>query len=95
MFIGKTKELWENVLRAVYAPYLPFISRYSALEEAHILSQLVDNASLREDLMDRVQGLGQAIPRCISIAVDAVKRCISFTEGCGFPGLIKALKVFY
>lgn len=81
------------MLRSIYAPYVPFMTRYSALEEAHILSQLIEHALSREDLMDQVQGLGQSIPRCFSIASDAIKRCVTFTEGCGFPGLIKALKV--
>ncbi|RZF40162.1 hypothetical protein LSTR_LSTR010114 [Laodelphax striatellus] len=73
------------------------MARYAALEEAHTAQQLrgVVMGTSRDDLMDAVQGLGQSIPTAISIATDACKRCVAFTEGCAFPGLIKALKVYF
>nr|CAD7593363.1 unnamed protein product [Timema genevievae] len=48
----------------------------------------------KEDLMDTVQGLGQSIPRAMLILNEANKRCLQFTEGCGYVGLLKAIKVF-
>nr|CAD7429418.1 unnamed protein product [Timema monikensis] len=48
----------------------------------------------KEDLMDTVQGLGQSIPRAMLILNKANKRCLQFTEGCGYVGLLKAIKVF-
>lgn len=47
----------------------------------------------KDDLMDSVQGLGQSITSASSIAGEALKRCLQFTEGTGFCGLIKALQV--
>lgn len=47
----------------------------------------------KDDLMDSVQGLGQSITSASSIAGEALKRCLQFTEGAGFCGLIKALQV--
>nr|CAD7442660.1 unnamed protein product [Timema bartmani] len=46
----------------------------------------------KEDLMDTVQGLGQSIPRAMLILNEANKRCLQFTEGCGYVGLLKAIK---
>jgi hypothetical protein len=87
------KEGLLSLAQAVYSPYVAHISKYAQYEQAYLLQQLTILECSKGDLMDIVQSLGQSIPRVISIAAEANKMCLLFTEGCGYCGLIKALKV--
>lgn len=135
MWSGRV-ESWPNIAKAIYAPYVPYVAKYSTLEEQH-LSQLLTSVKVcnfhlqlsackiqpisymvfnmphparftvslhlttellllqtsKEDLMDSVQGLGQSITSVSSIAGESLKRCLQFTEGTGFCGLVKSLQV--
>jgi hypothetical protein len=87
------KEGLLSLAQSVYSPYVAHVSKYAQYEQTYLLQQLTVMESSKTDLMDTVQSLGQSIPRAISIAVEANKTCLLFTEGCGYCGLIKALKV--
>lgn len=87
------KEGLLSLAQSVYSPYVAHVSKYAHYEQAYLLQQLTGLECSKTDLMDTVQSLSQSIPRAISIALEANKRCLSFTEGCGYYGLIKALKV--
>ncbi|XP_039281802.1 conserved oligomeric Golgi complex subunit 7 isoform X2 [Nilaparvata lugens] len=92
----KRRDAWSSLAAAIYSVYTPYMGRYAALEEGHMAGQLgALKGGGHDDLMDAIQGLGQSISNAISIAQDAWKRCATFTEGCGFAGLIKALKVYF
>jgi hypothetical protein len=82
-----------SLAQAVYSPYVAYISKYAQYAQAYLSQQLSLLQCSKADLMDTVQSLGQSIPRVISVAVEADKMCLLFTEGCGYCGLIKALKV--
>lgn len=87
------KEGLLSLAQSVYSPYVAHVSKYAHYEQTYLLQQLTVLECSKTDLMDTVQSLGQSIPRAISIAIEANKRCLLFTEGCGYCGLIKALKV--
>jgi hypothetical protein len=87
------KEGLLSLAQAVYSPYVLYLSKYAQFEQAYLSQQVTILECRKADLMDTVQSLGQSIPRAISIAVEANKRCLLFTEGCGYCGLVKALKV--
>lgn len=91
----KSSDVAEKIMKGIYVPYIPYVSKYENYEEAHLLQQLAAMKVSREDLMDTVQGLGQSIASTISTANEALKRCLQFTEGCGFCGLIKALQAYF
>lgn len=80
-------------MKAIYAPYIPYVTKYASLEESHMQQQLATLKVSRDDLMDTVQGLSQSITSVMSVTNEALRRCLQFTEGCGFSGLIKALQV--
>lgn len=80
-------------MKAIYSPFLPYISKYGNYEQQYLISQLSSIQWNKEDLMESIQSLGQSIPRVMSMISDANKRCVQFTEGCGYCGLMKALKV--
>ncbi|PNF30976.1 Conserved oligomeric Golgi complex subunit 7 [Cryptotermes secundus] len=80
--------------QSVYSPYVAHVSKYAHYEQTYLVQQLTVLECSKTDLMDTVQSLGQSTPRAISIAVEANKRCLLFTEGCGYCGLIKALKIY-
>ncbi|XP_069687139.1 conserved oligomeric Golgi complex subunit 7 isoform X2 [Periplaneta americana] len=84
----------EALAQAVYFPYVVYISKYAQYEQTYLSQQLTTLECSKDDLMDTIQSLGQSIPRVISIAVEANKRCLMFTEGCSYCGLMKALKIF-
>lgn len=91
----KSNDVAEKIIKGIYAPYIPYVSKYENYEESHLLQQLTTMKVSREDLMDTVQGLGQSIASTVSTANDALKRCLQFTEGCGFCGLIKAFQTYF
>ena len=93
MLLVKANDVAEKIMKGIYAPYIPYISKYESYEESHLLQQLATMKVSREDLMDTVQGLGQSIASAVSTANEGLKRCLQFTEGCGFCGLIKAIQV--
>ena len=82
-----------SLAQAVYSPYVAHVSKYAQYQQARLLRQLTALQCSKADTMDTVQSLGQSIPRVISIALEANKTCLLFTEGCGYCGLVKALKV--
>ncbi|KDR16116.1 conserved oligomeric Golgi complex subunit 7 isoform X3 [Zootermopsis nevadensis] len=88
------KEGLLSLVQAVYSPYVAYISKYAQYAQAYLSQKLLILECSKADLMDTIQSLGQSIPRAISIAVEANKMCLLFTEGCGYSGLIKALKVY-
>lgn len=45
------------------------------------------------DLADNIRSISLTIPDVINIAKEAQTRCILFSKGCAFDGLITALKV--
>ncbi|XP_054278876.1 conserved oligomeric Golgi complex subunit 7 [Macrosteles quadrilineatus] len=86
---------WPKVAKAIYAPYIPYVTKYATFEEQHICQQLSTLKVSKDDLMDSVQGLGQSITSASSIAGEALKRCLQFSEGTAYPGLVKALQVYW
>uniref|UniRef100_A0A1B6DV36 Conserved oligomeric Golgi complex subunit 7 n=1 Tax=Clastoptera arizonana TaxID=38151 RepID=A0A1B6DV36_9HEMI len=92
---GKDIEGWKKLLSAIYSPYSPYISKYETFEKSYMQNQLLALKVTRDDLMDTVQGLSQSISSVISIANEAKKRCLQFTEGVAFPGLVKALLEYF
>ena len=82
-----------SLAQAVYSPYVLYLNKYSHYEQTYLNQQLSALECNKEDLRDSVQSLGQSIPRAISIVTEANKRCQTFTEGCGYCGLMKAVKV--
>ena len=82
-----------SLAQAIYSPYTVYITKYSQYEQTYLNQQLSTLECTKEDLRDSVQSLGQSIPRAISIVTEANKRCQTFTEGCGYCGLMKAVKV--
>ena len=82
-----------SLAQAVYSPYVAHVSKYAQYQQAYLLRQLMALQCSKPDTMDTVQSLGQSIPRVISMALEANKTCLLFTEGCGYCGLVKALKV--
>jgi hypothetical protein len=87
------KESLLSLAQAVYSPYMAHVSKYAQYQQAYLLRQLTALQCSKADTMDTVQSLGQSIPRVILIAMEANKMCVLFTEGCGYCGLVKALKV--
>jgi len=79
--------------QAVYSPYVAHVSKYAQYQQVYLSRQLTALQCSKADTMDKVQSLGQSIPRVISMALEANKTCLLFTEGCGYCGLVKALKV--
>ena len=83
----------EALAQAIYAPYVPYVTKYSTYESAQLLQQLNSLEFIHDDLSDTINSLSLSINRVIDYANEANKRCKIFTDGCGYPGLLKALNV--
>ncbi|XP_043271141.1 conserved oligomeric Golgi complex subunit 7 isoform X2 [Venturia canescens] len=84
----------ENLAKAIYAPYVPYVTKYSTYESAQLVQQLNSIEFVHDDLSDTINSLSLSISRVIDYANEANKRCKLFTDGCGYPGLLKALNVY-
>lgn len=82
-----------SLAQAIYAPYVPYVMKYKTYEVAQLEQQLQSLDLLHDDLSDTINSLSLSISRVIGYAHEANKRCKLFTDGCGYPGLLKALNV--
>ncbi|XP_012283850.1 conserved oligomeric Golgi complex subunit 7 isoform X2 [Orussus abietinus] len=80
--------------QTIYAPYVPYIAKYGTYETAQLGQQLNSLDCIQDDLNDTVNSLSLSISRVIDYTIEANNRCKLFTDGCGYPGLIKALNMF-
>ncbi|XP_014209345.1 conserved oligomeric Golgi complex subunit 7 isoform X2 [Copidosoma floridanum] len=81
--------------RAIYAAYVPYVAKYGIYEAAHLNQQLNSLGFNHEDLSDIISTLSLSVPKAMGYADEANERCKLFTEGCGYPGLVKALNTFF
>ncbi|KAG8232847.1 hypothetical protein J437_LFUL012651, partial [Ladona fulva] len=88
-------ELLLSLACAIHSPFVSHIARYAQLEQSVLFHQLSNVRSSGEDVSDSLHSLAHSIPRIISMADEAHQRCLKFTHGCAFPGLISALEAFF
>ncbi|KAF7379665.1 hypothetical protein HZH68_016613 [Vespula germanica] len=84
-----------SLAQAIYAPYVPYVMKYKTYEVAQLEQQLQSLDLLHDDLSDTINSLSLSISRVIGYAHEANKRCKLFTDGCGYPGLLKALNIYF
>ncbi|XP_026672147.1 conserved oligomeric Golgi complex subunit 7-like, partial [Ceratina calcarata] len=84
-----------SLAQAIYAPYVPHVTKYNIYETAQLESQLQSMKSTHDDLSDTINVLSLSISRIMEYANEANKRCKLFTEGCGYPGLLKSLSSYF
>lgn len=82
-----------SLAQAVYAPYVPYVAKYSMFETAQLEQHLQFLDRSHDDLSDTINSLSLSISRIMGYANEANKRCKLFTEGCGYPGLLQSLNV--
>ncbi|XP_076226265.1 conserved oligomeric Golgi complex subunit 7 isoform X1 [Nomia melanderi] len=81
--------------QAIYAPYVPYIVRYNVYETAQLEHQLRSMDFAQDDLSETINSLSLSISRIMEYANEANKRCKLFTDGCGYPGLLKSLNSYF
>ncbi|XP_066586605.1 conserved oligomeric Golgi complex subunit 7 [Prorops nasuta] len=84
-----------SLAQAIYAPYVQYVTKYSIYETAQLEQQLQSLNCAHEDLSDTINALSLSISKAIDHANEANKRCKSFTDGCGFPELLKSLQTYF
>lgn len=84
-----------SLAQAIYAPYVTYVVKYNIYETAQLEHQLQSMGSAQDDLSDTINILSLSISRVMEYANEANKRCKLFTDGCGYPGLLKSLIVCY
>lgn len=82
-----------SLAQATYVSYVPFVAKYAVYETVQLNQQLNALQFNNEDLGESINLLSLSIAKVMDYANEANKRCIVFTEGCGYPGLLKALTV--
>ncbi|XP_076644594.1 conserved oligomeric Golgi complex subunit 7 [Halictus rubicundus] len=84
-----------SLAQAIYAPYIPYVVRYNVYETAQLEHQLRSMEFAQDDLSETINALSLSISRIMEYANEANKRCKSFTDGCGYPGLLKSLNSYF
>ncbi|KOX76079.1 Conserved oligomeric Golgi complex subunit 7 [Melipona quadrifasciata] len=84
-----------SLAQAIYAPYVPYVTKYNIYETAQLEHQLQSMGSPQDDLSDTINILSLSISRVMEYANEANKRCKVFTDGCGYPGLLKSLTSYF
>ncbi|XP_036140940.1 conserved oligomeric Golgi complex subunit 7 isoform X1 [Monomorium pharaonis] len=84
-----------SLAQAVYAPYVPYVAKYSTFETAQLEQHLQFLDRTHDDLSDTINSLSLSISRVMGYASEANKRCKLFTEGCGYPGLLHSLNIYF
>lgn len=84
-----------SLAQAVYAPYVPYVTKYNVYETSQLEHQLQSISFAQDDLSDTINALSLSISRVMEYANEANKRCKLFTDGCSYPGLLKSLTVCY
>lgn len=84
-----------TLAQSLYASYRPFIDEYSILEENLLLSNLCSLSVISEEVMDAVHHLGDSVSKVLYLCQEAENRCQQLTHGCGYPGLVIAIKMLY
>lgn len=79
--------------QAIYVPYVPYVIKYNVYETAQLEHQLQSTNFTQNDLSEAINILSLSISRTMENANEANKRCKLFTDGCGYPGLLKSLSV--
>ncbi|XP_076681103.1 conserved oligomeric Golgi complex subunit 7 isoform X2 [Andrena cerasifolii] len=81
--------------QAIYAPYVPYVVKYNVYETAQLEHQLQSMDCAQNDLSETINTLSLSISRIMQYANEANKRCKLFTDGCGYPGLLKSLNSYF
>ncbi|XP_043460976.1 conserved oligomeric Golgi complex subunit 7 isoform X2 [Leptopilina heterotoma] len=84
-----------HLAQAIYMPYVPYVTKYSIYENAQLGQQLNSLDCIHDDLSETINYLSLSISRILDYANEANKRCKIFTEGCGYPGLLKSLNGYF
>ncbi|XP_076294187.1 conserved oligomeric Golgi complex subunit 7 [Lasioglossum baleicum] len=84
-----------SLAQAIYAPYIPYVVRYNVYETAQLEHQLRSMEFAQDDLSETINALSLSISRVMEYANEANKRCKLFTDGCGYPGLLKSLNSYF
>ncbi|XP_078039653.1 conserved oligomeric Golgi complex subunit 7 isoform X2 [Augochlora pura] len=84
-----------SLAQAIYAPYIPYVVRYNVYETAQLDHQLRSMEFTQDDLSETINALSLSISRIMEYANEANKRCKLFTDGCGYPGLLKSLTSYF
>ncbi|XP_020281658.1 conserved oligomeric Golgi complex subunit 7 isoform X1 [Pseudomyrmex gracilis] len=84
-----------SLAQAMYAPYVPYVAKYNMFETAQLGEQLQFLDRSHDDLSDTINAFSLSISRIMGYANEANKRCKLFTEGCGYPGLLHSLNIYF
>ncbi|KAG7190161.1 hypothetical protein KM043_006288 [Ampulex compressa] len=90
-----TNEKLLLLAQAIYSPYVTYVTKYNVYETAQLEQQLQFLDRTQDDLSDSINFLSLSIARIIGYANEANKRCKLFTDGCGYPGLLKSLNSYF
>lgn len=89
------KDKFLPLLKAIYNPFVNYVSKYAAYEQAHLMKRLSTVNCIKEELPDTIQALGLCLPMIMDIARESKKRCEEITENCGYCGLLIALRAYF
>lgn len=89
---NKEKDLL--LLQAIYHPFVVYVNKYAAYQQAHLMKKLSMIRCIKEELPDTIQALGLSVPSVFDMAREAKKTCLQITENCGYCGLLIALRAF-
>ncbi|XP_011502446.1 PREDICTED: conserved oligomeric Golgi complex subunit 7 [Ceratosolen solmsi marchali] len=84
-----------SLAQIIYIPYVPYISKYGMYEISYLCQQLEGIEFVHEDLKDTINAISHSLTKIMDYANEANTRCNIFTNGCGYPYLIKTFDIYF
>ncbi|KAL7290045.1 hypothetical protein TKK_0015774 [Trichogramma kaykai] len=84
-----------ELARAIHSPYIGYIAKYSIYETSKLTYYLGTLEFSFNDSSDTINALSLSVSKILEYAKEANERCKLFSEGCAYPGLIKAYNTFF
>lgn len=83
-----------NLAKAIYSPYVTYISEYGKYQQAALHHHLSSLTVVKDDMVESIQLLGQLNSKVFYLVDEANKMCLDFTEGCSYPGFFETIEWF-
>ncbi|XP_005105726.1 conserved oligomeric Golgi complex subunit 7 [Aplysia californica] len=85
----------QNVLKAIYSPYMTYTGKYRVFEEVALTKHLDTIKLDHMEVIDTVQLLSESVAKLFTGAQEANERCQKLTNGLCYLGLLSAYKTYF
>ncbi|GAB6032203.1 Golgi transport complex subunit 7 [Chamberlinius hualienensis] len=85
----------QKLAKAIYSPFSIHMKRYEKYEQTILLYKLGTVLLESEDIADTIGLIAESMLKVFVFVEEANDRCLEFSKGSCYPGLLSALKVYF